>query len=129
MQRNIVLIKVQAWNKLYITNCVTWTEILLVSFLMYVIFHITPGLLIPGKSLTTLEHQHPCPILLELYYSSPPPVKTIKNLKLMTKFKHGRHIDQELYIFLMQMLKAVSILFINNELVRTVYSVGFLSNL
>ena len=25
-----------------------------------------------GRSLTTQEHQHPCPILLEFFYSSPP---------------------------------------------------------
>ena len=45
---------------------------------MYVIFHITPGFLLPGKSLTTLEHQNPCPILLELYYSSSPTCKNHK---------------------------------------------------
>ena len=39
------------------------------------------------------------------------------------------YIDRGLCIFLMQMPKTVIILFINCELVRTLYSVGLLSNL
>ena len=76
MGKNSVLIKVQVWNRLYIKNCVTRTEILLVSFLMY---HITPGLLLSiCRSLTAQEHQHPCPILLEFRHSSPPLCKNHK---------------------------------------------------
>ena len=39
--------KSSSMNRLYTKNCVTRTEILLVSFLMYVIFHMTSGLLLP----------------------------------------------------------------------------------
>ena len=39
------------------------------------------------------------------------------------------NIDQELCIFLVQMLKTVSILFINSGLVKTLHLVGLLSNL
>ena len=39
------------------------------------------------------------------------------------------YIDRGLRIFLRQMLKAVSISFINSELARKLYSVGLLSNL
>ena len=68
MWRNSILIIVQVWNKLYTKNCVTRKEILLISFLMY-----HPWIAASkGRSLTTLEHQHLCPILLEFYHSSPP---------------------------------------------------------
>ena len=46
MQRNSLLIKVQLWNLPFTKNCVTWTEILSVLFLIVVIFHITPGLIL-----------------------------------------------------------------------------------
>ena len=94
-----------------------------------------------GHSLTTLfstkmrgrkqpqEHQHPSPILLHFCHSSPASGKTILNLRSLRKFKHARHIDQRLCNFLLQMLKTVSILFINSELVTTLYSVWLLSNL
>ena len=49
-----------------------------------------------------------------------PYIKTIKNLRPIRKFTHARsYIDRELCIFLVQMLKTVSIWFINYELVRT----------
>ena len=47
MRANSLLIKVQAQSRLFIKNCVTRTETLLVSFLVYVIFHIIPVLLLP----------------------------------------------------------------------------------
>ena len=46
VQRNSLLIKVQVESRLFTKNCITQMEILLVSFLMYVIFHITPVLLL-----------------------------------------------------------------------------------
>ena len=60
-----------------------------------------------------------------------PTVKTIKILRLIRKFKRMRdtYIDQGLCIFLMWMLKTLSILLINSELVIILYSVWLLSNL
>ena len=46
MRRNSLLIK-YIKNTLFNKNCITQTEILLVSFLMCFIFYITPGLLVP----------------------------------------------------------------------------------
>ena len=46
MRRNSLLIK-YIKNRLFTKNCITQTEILLVSFLMCFIFYITPGLLVP----------------------------------------------------------------------------------
>ena len=47
MLRNLLLIKVQVLNRIYTKNCITRTEILLVSFVMYFFFfHITPELLL-----------------------------------------------------------------------------------
>ena len=105
-----------------------------------------------GRSLTThfstkmrgrkqpQEHQGPSRILLEFRHYSPPLSKNIKNLRSMRKFKHARHLHWHLHlhlaltltglcIFLVQMLKTVSISFINSELVRTLYLVWLLSNL
>ena len=47
MRRNSLLIKVQVKNRLFTKNWLTRPEILLVSFLVYVIFLITPVLLLP----------------------------------------------------------------------------------
>ena len=47
IRRNSLLIKVQVKNRLFTKNWLTRTEILLVSFFMYVIFLITPVLLLP----------------------------------------------------------------------------------
>ena len=47
MWRNSLLIKVQVKNRLFTKNWLTRPEILLVSFLVYVIFLITPVLLLP----------------------------------------------------------------------------------
>ena len=84
-----------------------------------------------GQSLITREHQHICPILLEFCHSSPPlpSLKTIKILRSIRKFKHVRLTLTGLCIFLMQMLKRVSISLINPELVRTLYLMELLSNL
>ena len=47
IRRNSLLIKVQVKNRLFTKNWLTRPEILLVSFLVYVIFLITPVLLLP----------------------------------------------------------------------------------
>ena len=47
MRMNSLLIKVQVKNRLFTKNWLTRPEILLVSFLVYVIFLITPVLLLP----------------------------------------------------------------------------------
>ena len=73
MRRNLLLKKVQVQIRLFTKNCVTQTEILLASFLIYFIFRITPVLLLPKLGVSTLfstkmrweetqsqEHQHPC---------------------------------------------------------------------
>ena len=88
-------------------------EILLISFLMYVIF------------ISSLSHS------IEFRHSSSPLCKNHKKPKVDKKILTSRHvyIDQEICIFHVQMLKTVSISFINFELVRTLYLVGLLSNL
>ena len=47
VRRNSLLIKVQVQNRLFTKTWLTRTEILLISFLMYVIFLVTPVLLLP----------------------------------------------------------------------------------
>ena len=63
--------KSQVWNRLFTKDCVTRTKILLVSFLFYVMFQITLGLLLPKEGVQQRKkHQYPCPILLEFCHSS-----------------------------------------------------------
>ena len=60
-------------------------EIFLVSFLIYIIFHISPWIAASeGRSLTTQEHQNPSPILLEFRHSSPPLCKNDKKPEVDT---------------------------------------------
>ena len=142
MQRNSVLIKVHLQNRLFTKSCITQTEILLVSFLMYFIFHISPKLLLLEFNNTLLYqnvgwgncHKN-INIPLPFYQSSVTPhlssVKTTKILISVRKFKHMRDtdIDWGLCILLVQMLKKVSISFINSEMAWTLYLVWLLSNL
>ena len=117
-------------------------EILFVSFLVYLIFHISPGLLLLEFNSTLLYQNEGggnsyknINIPLPFYWSSITPhlasIKTIKILMSIRKFKHMQDtfIDHGLCIFLLCMLKTVSILCIDSELVRTLYSVWLLSNL
>ena len=80
-----------------------------------------------GEETQPQEHQHPCPILLD--WITPPltSLKTMKNLTSIRKLKHARHGG--LCIFVVQMLNAVSISFIDSELIRTLYLLGLLLNL
>ena len=74
-----LLIKVQVQKKLFTKNCVAQTEILLALFLSYVIFHISPRLvLLKIRFYQYLKNQHPCSILLEFCHSSPPHCKNHK---------------------------------------------------
>ena len=75
------------------------------------------------------EHQHSSPILLEFCHYFPPLCKNHKKMRSIRKLKHARRIDRGLCIFLVEMLKTVSISFINSKRVRTLYSVWLLSNL
>ena len=140
MRKNSLLIKIciKCIKQTFTKNCITRTERLLVSFI-YVIFHISPGLLLlqinssplyqnEGEEIATtiwtyLSHSIRVPWLLS--------VKTIKIMMSITKLRHMRdtYIDQGICIFLIQMLKTVSISFINSELIRTLYLVWLLSNL
>ena len=126
----------------YIKNCLTRMQILLVSFLMYVIFHISPGLLLLEFNNTLLyqneggeNSRKNINIHVPFYQSSVTPylpsVKTIKILMSIRAFWHVRDIytDQGLCIFLVPMLKTINLSFINSELVRTLYSVWLFSNL
>ena len=103
MRRNSLLIKVHVLNRLFTKNCITQTEIFLVSFLMYVFF-IFP-LDCCFWSLTTIfstkmrwrkypqEHQHPSPILSQFRHSSPPIYKNHKNSEVYKKFQaYARHL-------------------------------------
>ena len=51
VRRNSLLIKVQVQNRLFTKTWLTRTEILLISFLMYDIFLVTPVLLLPKLGL------------------------------------------------------------------------------
>ena len=94
MRRNSLSIKVQVLNRLFIKNCVTRTEIILVSFLMCYFSYQLWNAASEDCSLTTLfstkmrgkdtqsqEQWHSCPIQSELRHSLHPSVKTIKNLR------------------------------------------------
>ena len=123
-------------NRLFTKKCITWTEILSVSFLMYVIFHITPGLfLLKIRVYNTLLYLNEGGGNTAARTSTSLPSPLCKNhkktLRSIRKLKSTWHfyIDWGLCIFLVQILKTISILFINSELVRTLYSVGLLSNL
>ena len=69
-------------------------------------------------------------ILVTCYQNSViPPLPSVKTIKNLRSSMRDTYIDRRLCISLMQMLKTFIILFINSELVRTLYSVGLLSNL
>ena len=73
-------------------------------------------------------------ITLQFYWSSViptlPSAKTIKILRsLRNSSMRDTYIDRRLCISLVQMLKTVSILFINSKLVRTLWLVRLLSKL
>ena len=100
------------------------------------IFHYHPSIAASeAQSLTTLlstktqsqQHQHPCPILLQLHHSSLPFCKNHKQTLRLSM--QDTYIYWGLCIFLMRMLKTGSISFINCELVRTLHLVVLLSNL
>ena len=143
MRRNSLLINVQTiYQKLRNSNGNTFSFIPHVCYFSYLSW-ITAS---KGLGLTTLfstkmmweeiarrtstpvSHSIRVPSLL----SSPPlpSAKTIKNLESRRKFSiRDTYIDGGLCIFLVQMLKTVSISFINIQLVRKLYSGWLLSNL
>ena len=87
-----------------------------------------------GGGHTATKYQHPCPILLQFRHyrhSSLPFWKNHKKTEVDKKIQACKtiNIDHRLCTFLVQMLKIVSISFINFKLVRTLFSVGLLSNL
>ena len=84
-----------------------------------------------GRSLTKQEHQLLSPILLEFRHSSLLLFKNHKKPEIDKKIQacETLKLKRDLCIFLVHLLKTVSILLINFELVRALYSVGFLSNL
>ena len=76
-------------------------------------------------SLNTQEHQNP-----EFHHSPPPLYKNHRKTEVDKKSSmQDTYTDQQLCIFLVQMLKTISISSITFELVRTLYSIGLLSNL
>ena len=118
-------------------------EILLVSFLIFAIFYIAPILLLPKlMSLTRIfstkirrgKYSHkniniPVPFYQNSVTPPLPSAKTIKKVGSSMLDRVDTYIDRGLCIFLMQMLKTVSISFINCEFIRTLYSVGLILNL
>ena len=100
-------------NRLLTKNYITQMEILLVSFLVDVIFHTNPGLLLLKMFNNTLlqqnereetqlqEHQHPSLFLLEFHHSSPPLCKSHKYSEIDKKIQTCETLlHQGLYIFL-----------------------------
>ena len=86
--------------RLFTKNCITRMEILLVSSLMYVIFHISPGLLLnrsefnntllcqnEGVGIATRTLTSLSLILLEFRHSSPPLCKNNKKLDVDKKIQ------------------------------------------
>ena len=120
-------------------NCVTRTEILLVSFIMYVIFNISPGLLLLKFNNTLLyqneggrkqqqEHQDRSPILLEFRHSSPPLCQNHKNPDVDKKIQaYAGHTESFVFSSCGCLNQSVSRLLILNW--SELYSVWLLSNL
>ena len=90
MWRNLLLIKVRVLNRIFTKNCVTGTEILLVSFVMYFFFFAYHPWIAASEDRSLAqpqEHQHPCPILLEIRQSSPLLCKNHKNPEVDKKIQ------------------------------------------
>ena len=80
--------------RLFTNNCVTRTETLLVSFLMYVIFISPPDCCFRKSEFNnTFLCQNKGGIATGTSVTPPLPfVKTIKTLRSIRKFKHARHL-------------------------------------
>ena len=114
-------------------------EILLFSFLMYVISHITPRLLLlkffPYQNEGGKDSHKKMNIPVPFYYQSSVtrPFLVSQNDKKPEVNKklsmQDTYVEKRLCIFLVQMLRTVSISFINSKLVRMLYLEGLVSNI
>ena len=88
MRRNSLLIKVRLWNRLFTKNCVTRTETLHFSCVLFFLSPLDCCFRRSEFNNTLLyQNSYPSPILLEFRHSSPPLCKTHKKPEVDKKIQ------------------------------------------